>query len=172
MIEVFLHLNYIFYEFLEGVTMEKDIDYSNSKLTPEKALQMLRSEGLDVTSDTSTKDIHTMKAYKFEDLPDILGALYLRIENIERILKDYNKQDKVIDNDLLSVNEASILLKLSVATIYSKVCRNEIPVNKQGKRLYFYRTELLNWIKSGRIKTISEIQREVEANFKSKQSSK
>ncbi|WP_456311563.1 helix-turn-helix domain-containing protein [Pseudomonas shirazensis] len=152
--------------------MEKSIDYSESKLTTEKASQILRSEGLDVTSDKSTKHIHTMKAYKFEDLPDILGALYLRIENIERILKDYNKQDKVIDNDLLSINEASILLKLSVATIYSKVCRNEIPVNKQGKRLYFYRTELLNWIKSGRIKTISEIQREVEANFKSKQSSK
>lgn len=152
--------------------MEKDIDYSESKFTTEKASQILRSEGLNVMSGTSTKYIHTMKAYKFEDLPDILGALYLRIENIERILKDYNKQDKVIDNDLLSINEASILLKLSVATIYSKVCRNEIPVNKQGKRLYFYRTELLNWIKSGRIKTISEIQREVEANFKSKQSSK
>lgn len=29
--------------------MEKDIDYSNSKLTAEKALQMLRSEGVDVT---------------------------------------------------------------------------------------------------------------------------
>lgn len=143
--------------------MEKDIDYSESKFTTEKASQILRSEGLDVMSGTSTKYIHTMKAYKFEDLPDILGALYLRIENIERILKDYNKQDKVIDNDLLSVNEASILLKLSVATIYSKVCRNEIPVNKQGKRLYFYRKELLDWIKSGRIKTISEIQREVEA---------
>jgi excisionase family DNA binding protein len=150
--------------------MEKSIDYSGSKLTTEKASQILRSEGLDVTSDTSTKHIHTMKAYKFEDLPDILGALYLRIENIERILKDYNKHDKVIDNDLLSINEASILLKLSVATIYSKVCRNEIPVNKQGKRLYFYRTELLNWIKSGRIKTISEIQHEVELSFKSKQS--
>jgi excisionase family DNA binding protein len=150
--------------------MEKDIDYSESKLTTEKVSQMLRSEELDVKSDTSTEYIHTMKAYKFEDLPDILGSLYLRIANIERILKDYNKENKVIDNDLLSINEASILLKLSVATIYSKVCRNEIPVNKQGKRLYFYRTELLDWIKSGRIKTISEIQREVEINFKSKQS--
>lgn len=29
--------------------MDKDIDYSNSKLTPEKALQMLKSEGLNVT---------------------------------------------------------------------------------------------------------------------------
>ncbi|MBG6188473.1 hypothetical protein IWX80_002852 [Flavobacterium sp. CAN_S2] len=29
--------------------MEKDIDYRDSKLTPEKALHMLRSEGLDVT---------------------------------------------------------------------------------------------------------------------------
>lgn len=108
-----------------------------------------------------------MKSYKFEDLPDILGALSLRIENIERILIDYNKSGKVIDNDLLSIEEASKFLKLSVATIYSKVCKNEIPVNKQGKRLYFCRTELLDWIKSGRIKTIAEIHQEVGVKFKS-----
>lgn len=29
--------------------MEKDMDYRDSKLTPERALHMLRSEGLDVT---------------------------------------------------------------------------------------------------------------------------
>lgn len=96
-----------------------------------------------------------------------MGVLSLRIENIERILKDHSKEGKIVDNDLLSINEASILLKLSVATIYSKVCRNEIPVNKQGKRLYFYRTELLNWIKSGRIKTIEEICQETQEKFNS-----
>ena len=67
-----------------------------------------------------------------------------------------------------TINEASILLKLSVATIYSKVSKNEIPVNKQGKRLYFYRTELLDWIKSGRIKTIAEIHHEVGIKFKTR----
>lgn len=105
--------------------------------------------------------MHIMKPYKFEDLPDILGTLSLRIENIERILKNNANEDKEIDDNLLTIQDASKLLKLSVATIYSKVCRNELPVSKKGKRLYFQKTELLDWIKSGRIKTIAEIQKEV-----------
>jgi predicted DNA-binding transcriptional regulator AlpA len=107
-----------------------------------------------------------MKSYKFEDLPDILGTLTLRIENIERILKDKNKEEKEGNNDLLTIQEASLFLKLSVATIYTKVCRNNIPVNKQGKRLYFCKSELISWVKEGRIKTASEIQHEIDLKFK------
>lgn len=41
--------------------MEKDIDYSNSKLTPEKALQMLRSEGLDVTIEQAEEILYFLR---------------------------------------------------------------------------------------------------------------
>lgn len=107
-----------------------------------------------------------MKPFTFEDLPGILGTLSLRVENIERLLKEIkNKAPEPEDAGLMTIIEAAKLIKLSVPTIYSKVCRNEIPVNKQGKRLYFLRSDLLDWIKSGRIKTISEIQGEVEQRF-------
>ena len=109
-----------------------------------------------------------MKAYKFEDLPDIMGELLIRLDNIEKLLQE-NKINAASNNDeLLTITQAAKLLKLSVATIYTKVCRNEIPANKQGKRLYFYRQELLDWIKSGRIKTITEIQQETELKFNSR----
>src|SRR4051812_48487953 len=111
-----------------------------------------------------------MKQFTFEDLPKIIARLSVKMDRIEKLLRDRKSSNPDSDKELLTIEQASKLLTLSVATIYSKVCRNEIPVNKQGKRLYFYRTELLDWIKSGRIKTISEIQREVEVNFKSKQS--
>ncbi|WP_347049169.1 helix-turn-helix domain-containing protein [Flavobacterium olei] len=52
------------------------------------------------------------------------------------------------DPEFLTILQASKLVDLSVATIYSKVCRNEIPVNKHGKKLYFIKSELLDWIKS------------------------
>lgn len=116
--------------------------------------------------------MQTMKPYKFEDLPDIIGELLLKIDSIEKLLQE-NKVNSVKANDeLLTISEAAILLKLSVSTIYTKVCRNEIPVNKQGKRLYFHRGELLNWIKSGRIKTITEIHQETELEFNSRKSFK
>lgn len=112
--------------------------------------------------------MHAMKPYKFEDLPDIIGELLTRVDSIEKLLQE-NKLNSVAANDeLLTISEAAILLKLSVATIYTKVCKNEIPANKQGKRLYFYRAELLNWIKLGRIKTITEIHQETELKFNSR----
>ena len=41
--------------------MEKDIDYGNSKLTTEKALQMLRSEGLDVTIEQAEEILYFLR---------------------------------------------------------------------------------------------------------------
>lgn len=109
-----------------------------------------------------------MKQFTFEDLPNIIAEFYAKLDDIEKLLQEC-KVNKVVANDeLLTISEAAILLKLSVATIYTKVCKNEIPANKQGKRLYFYRADLLNWIKSGRIKTITEIQQETELKFNSR----
>lgn len=72
---------------------------------------------------------------------------------IERISPTEENQ-----NELLNIQEASKLLNLSVSTIYSKVCKREIPVNKQGKRFFFFRHELMQLIKSGRVKTHLEVQ--------------
>lgn len=36
----------------------------------------------------------------------------------------------------------------------------EIPMYRKGKKLYFLRSEIIEWIKSGRIKTIAEIEQE------------
>jgi excisionase family DNA binding protein len=108
-----------------------------------------------------------MKQFTFEDLPNIIGKLFVKLDKIEKLLKARKINDSDNNEELLTIEGAAELLKLSVATIYTKVCKNEIPVNKQGKRLYFYRAELLAWIKSGRIKTIAEIQQEVELKFNS-----
>ncbi|MDR6845562.1 helix-turn-helix domain-containing protein [Flavobacterium granuli] len=109
-----------------------------------------------------------MKQFTFEDLPDIIGKLDAKIDNIEKLIRESPQSNRNIENDLLTIEEASKLLKLAVATIYTKVCKNEIPVNKQGKRLYFCKTELLDWVKSGRIKTIVEIQYDAEIKQLSK----
>ncbi|RYE37418.1 MAG: DNA-binding protein [Sphingobacteriales bacterium] len=59
-------------------------------------------------------------------------------------------------DDLLTIRQAAELLSLSVPTLYTKVSRKEIPVNKRGKRLYFSTTELSEWVRSGRKKTSEE----------------
>ena len=66
---------------------------------------------------------------------------------------------------LLNIQEASQFLKLSVSTIYGKVSRNEIPYMKKGKRLYFSTDELMEYLREGRKKTISEIEEEAKSYF-------
>lgn len=102
-----------------------------------------------------------MEEFTFENLPVVVGKLYLKVDKIEQLLQELSHSHFNKSEELLTIEAAAKFLKLSVATIYSKVCRNEIPANKQGKRLYFYRTELLEWISAGRIKTITEIQNEL-----------
>ena len=65
-------------------------------------------------------------------------------------------------NDLLNIEEASSLLNLAKATVYALSSSGRIPVFKKSKRLYFSRSQLLDWVKTGRKETVEEIQREAE----------
>lgn len=65
---------------------------------------------------------------------------------------------------LLTIDEVSTLLHLTKPTVYSKVSKNELPgVCKQGKRLYFDRQTIIDWIKQGRKKSNAEIEQEAKA---------
>ena len=61
---------------------------------------------------------------------------------------------------LLTIQEAADFLSLTVPTMYSKVSKGELPVMKRSTRLYFSRTELLDYLKQGRKKTTTEIDTE------------
>ena len=92
----------------------------------------------------------------FDQLPEAVSKIQDKLDNIEQLL--LQRQEQPIEQDeIMPVAKAAIFLDLAVPTVYSKVCRKELPVNKRGKRLYFYRSELTEWIKSGRKKTAEEI---------------
>ena len=59
---------------------------------------------------------------------------------------------------LLNIDEACEVLHLEKPTVYSKVSRGELPHMKKGKRLYFSREALPEYIQSGRVKTNEELQ--------------
>ena len=104
-----------------------------------------------------------METLTFDQLPQAVSLLHEKISKIEQLLMEgLGSSD---NEELFTVIKAAEFLNLSVATLYGKVCRKEIPVNKRGKRLYFYKAELADWIKSGRKKTIDELQEEAQTNF-------
>lgn len=87
------------------------------------------------------------------------------IENsLIRILRNQKIQKSQPETDqLLTIQQVADFLSLSIPTIYGLVSKSEIPCMKKGKRLYFSKDEITNWIKAGRKKTLAEIDAETDA---------
>src|SRR5664280_410993 len=97
-----------------------------------------------------------MTEITFELLPQAVTQLLNKLENIERLLLEKSKEPQPEPDELLTVQQTAAILSLSVPTIYGLTQRAEIPVCERGKRLYFSKQELTNWIKEGRKKTLAE----------------
>ena len=63
---------------------------------------------------------------------------------------------------LITIKEAADLIHLAVPTIYNLVSKKKIPHYKRGKRLYFFKEELIDWIKENKVKTDKEIELEAD----------
>ena len=89
-----------------------------------------------------------------------------RLDAIERLLyeiksgKQGDNVPVVYANELMNVQQVAEYLTLSVQTIYGLVHKMEIPNSKRGKRLYFKRTDIDDWIGQSKRKTVAEIEQE------------
>lgn len=92
-----------------------------------------------------------------------------RLSNLEQLISELAEQGKQTTtdegSDLLTIEQAGELLRLSKATIYSKCSLKELPYMKRGKRLFFSREELLAYLKTGRKRTLDEIQADAAGNL-------
>jgi len=90
-----------------------------------------------------------------------------RLDRIESLVLELTSKgtQPILPNtpDLLSIDEAVLLLNLAKPTVYNLVSAGKIPVMKKSKRLYFSRDELLKWIRTGRRITVEESEAEGQA---------
>jgi excisionase family DNA binding protein len=85
---------------------------------------------------------------------------------ITRALNKYINElrfDTPITDNVLGVIEVATYLKISKATVYKLTMDQQLPHYKQGKRLYFRKEEIDNWINKGKVKTKQEINEEAES---------
>jgi excisionase family DNA binding protein len=100
----------------------------------------------------------------FDKLPEAVAMLTKEVSELKRLLIEKQEQPPTEQPDqLLTIHEAAEFLSLTVPTMYSKVSKGELPVMKRSKRLYFSRTELLEYLKEGRKKSNAEIEQEAKA---------
>jgi len=92
-----------------------------------------------------------------------------RLQGIEKMLteltnKSYPVYEKETTSDeIFKIEQVAKYLFLSVPTIYGYISKGLIPHYKVGKRLYFKKTEILDWIYKNKRLTNEEIQQQVES---------
>ena len=103
-----------------------------------------------------------MENLKFDKLPEAVIMLTKEVSELKRLLIEKHEQPPTDPPEqFMTIDQISELLHLTKATVYSKHSKGELPgVCKQGKRLLFQRDVIINWIKSGRKKSNTEIEDE------------
>jgi excisionase family DNA binding protein len=79
-------------------------------------------------------------------------------EALKEILQT-NPTDQMVDR-VMEAKEAADFLKLKVSTLYEKTSLKQVPHFKKGNKLYFYKSQLEQWIKEGKVKTYLEVESE------------
>ena len=82
-------------------------------------------------------------------------SLALAIAETKRLMGFAIKQEE----QPIGVDEASKFTGIEVKTIYNLASKGEIPFYKKGK-LFFYKSELNRWIKSGRCKSTKALRKD------------
>ncbi|PRP68277.1 helix-turn-helix domain-containing protein [Nonlabens agnitus] len=77
-----------------------------------------------------------------------------KLANIETMLQEQN----LLKKEVLNLNEAAAYLDISASHLYKLTSQKQIPhFCPQGKKLYFNRTELDQWLQRNRQITTDEI---------------
>ncbi|TXD53911.1 helix-turn-helix domain-containing protein [Polaribacter sp. IC063] len=97
-----------------------------------------------------------------------------RLGNIENLILDikhlpkYNSSLLLEDKDPKNIDEIVELTGYKKKTLYGYCQNNTIPHHKKNGRLFFFKAEIIDWIQSGKQKTIKEIEAENDDFFASK----
>lgn len=112
--------------------------------------------------------MNAMEITSLEQVPAAINALLKQNIEMKGLVETLSQERLPAEEIPIDIDEAAEILKLAKPTVYTKVSKREIPCIKHGKRLLFYRSELLSYIQQGRRKTVKDIEAEVPSLLKKK----
>lgn len=84
-----------------------------------------------------------------------------RLDRIEKAINKLSANGPLANiNDQMDVKYLAAYLKISASTIYKFTSTRSIPYYKNGKRLFFKREEINDWIFTTKINSSYEIEKE------------
>lgn len=115
-----------------------------------------------------------METITFDELPKAVVQLYNKLEQIETLLLKQGEIKPPPEDQWFSLEELRNYLpnKPATQTIYGWVHKCKIPVHKQGKPLSFLKSEIDEWLKQGKKKTLAEISAETDTYLRKQKKQK
>ncbi len=84
------------------------------------------------------------------------------IKRLEAIEASIAKQE-FLQKEILDMKEAAGYLNLSTSALYKMTSRKELPhYVPGGKKIYFKKSELNEWINGGRVESLNQFSQEVD----------
>ena len=91
----------------------------------------------------------------------------LIIDSVNSCLRHHEKRETAVSPEspeILNIDQACILLNLAKPTVYSLVSTRQLSHYKRGKKLYFKKAELTDWISSGKRSSAKELARKAKSH--------
>jgi len=102
----------------------------------------------------------------FDKLPQAVAFLIQEVTQIKELVgRNQNQNQPIAKRVPVGIEDACQIIGKAKPTIYALVRKRLLPCYKNGKKLYFFEDELLEWIAKGKKKTISEIESEAETDY-------
>lgn len=89
------------------------------------------------------------------EFPNPFEFLHHRIDHLEKLIlqlfqsQSYMGTEDKLESEFLTVREAADFLHISPSTIYSLSSQKKIPFMQKGRRLYFTKENLRQWLQEG-----------------------
>jgi len=101
----------------------------------------------------------------FENLPKAVAHLVSELAEIKSLVEKGHTPVVPQKRIPMGIEDACRVIGKAKPTIYALVRKRLLPCYKNGKKLYFFEDELLEWISKGKKKTLMEIESEVESYY-------
>lgn len=97
------------------------------------------------------------------------GIKVLAEQITENIKKAITSSEPSTDDAYMNIDETAKLINLAKSSVYGLVHQKKIPFHKVGKKLYFSKEAILQWIENGKQNTKSDIEAKADEYLMKKQ---
>jgi hypothetical protein len=102
--------------------------------------------------------------------PNSIRIIDLTVDQFTQILNDsfhQNSSNTIVEEAPLTSEQAGAFLSMPSSTLYMKCRTGNLPHIKQGGRLFFFKKELIEWLKKHKVIPTEQESAEFFGDFKS-----